>query len=65
MPGSFEMMSRAPVDIVDTGDYQAVERRLGLSWRMLELCPDWRFLSRYGASCLCAGGGITKRAVKA
>jgi DNA repair photolyase len=43
MPGNFEMMSRDPVNIGNTGDYQAVERRLGHSWRMLELCLELGF----------------------
>jgi DNA repair photolyase len=31
-------LSRAPVDVVGTGDYQAVERKFGLSRSMLEIC---------------------------
>jgi len=31
-------LSRAPVDIIGTGDYQAAEREFGLSRRMLEVC---------------------------
>jgi DNA repair photolyase len=36
-------LSRAPVDVVGTGDYQAAERRFGLSRRMLEVCLDLGF----------------------
>jgi DNA repair photolyase len=31
-------LSRVPVDVVGTGDYQPAERRFGLSRRMLEVC---------------------------
>jgi DNA repair photolyase len=33
-------LSRTPVDVVATGDYQAVERKFGLSRRMLEVCLE-------------------------
>jgi DNA repair photolyase len=33
-------VSRAPVDVVGTGDYQAAERKFGLSRRMLEACLE-------------------------
>jgi DNA repair photolyase len=36
-------LSRAPVDIVGTGDYQAAERKFGLSRRMLEVCLELGF----------------------
>jgi DNA repair photolyase len=36
-------LSRAPIDVVGTGDYQAVERKFGLSRRMLEVCLDLGF----------------------
>lgn len=31
-------LSRAPVDLIDTGDCQHTERKFGLSRRMLEVC---------------------------
>jgi DNA repair photolyase len=36
-------LSRAPVDMVFTGDYQAAERRFMLSRQMLEVCRDLGF----------------------
>jgi DNA repair photolyase len=36
-------LSRAPVDVVGTGDYQAAERKFGLSRRMLEVCLELGF----------------------
>jgi len=36
-------LSRAPVDLVMTGDYQPAERRFGLSRRMLEVCLELGF----------------------
>ena len=36
-------LARAPVDVVGTGDYQAVERKSGLSRRMLEVCLELGF----------------------
>jgi DNA repair photolyase len=36
-------LSRAPVDVVGTGDYQPAERKFGLSRRMLEVCLDLGF----------------------
>jgi DNA repair photolyase len=36
-------LSRAPVDLVFTGDYQPAERKFGLSRRMLEVCRDLGF----------------------
>lgn len=33
-------MSRAPVDLIRTGDHQPAERRFGLSHRMLEVCLE-------------------------
>jgi hypothetical protein len=39
------MMSRAPVDVVGTGDYQPAERKFGLSRQMLQVCLE------YGAVC--------------
>jgi hypothetical protein len=33
-------LSRLPVDVVITGDYQAAERRFGLSRRILEVCLE-------------------------
>jgi len=36
-------LSRSPVDVVFTGDYQAVERKFGLSRQMLEVCYDLGF----------------------
>ena len=33
-------LSRLPVDVVITGDYQAAERRFGLSRRTLEVCLE-------------------------
>jgi DNA repair photolyase len=36
-------LSRAPVDLVGTGDYQPAERKYGLSRRMLEVCLELGF----------------------
>jgi DNA repair photolyase len=36
-------LSRAPVDVVGTGDYQPAERKFGLSRRMLEVCLELGF----------------------
>jgi DNA repair photolyase len=36
-------LSRVPVDIVATGDYQPAERKFGLSRQMLEVCLDLGF----------------------
>ena len=36
-------LSRAPVDLMGTGDYRPAERKLGLSRRMLEVCLDLGF----------------------
>lgn len=36
-------LQRAPVDVVFTGDYQAAERKFGLSRRMLEVCLELGF----------------------
>jgi DNA repair photolyase len=36
-------LSRAPVDLVFTGDYQPVERKFGISRKMLEVCYDLGF----------------------
>jgi DNA repair photolyase len=36
-------LSRVPVDIIGTGDYQPAERKFGLSRRMLEVCHDLGF----------------------
>jgi DNA repair photolyase len=36
-------LSRAPVDVVGCGDYQAVERKFGLSRKMLEVCLELGF----------------------
>ena len=36
-------LSRAPVDLVGTGDYQPAERKYGLSRKMLEVCLDLGF----------------------
>ena len=36
-------LSRAPVDVVGTGDYQAAERKFELSRRMLEVCLELGF----------------------
>jgi DNA repair photolyase len=36
-------LSRVPVDMVATGDYQAAERKFGLSRRMLEVCLELGF----------------------
>ena len=36
-------LSRAAVDLVGTGDYQPVERKLGLSRKMLEVCLELGF----------------------
>jgi DNA repair photolyase len=36
-------LSRAPVDVVATGDYQAVEKKFGLSRKMLEVCLELGF----------------------
>jgi DNA repair photolyase len=36
-------LSRALVDVVGTGDYQAAERKFGLSRRMLEVCLELGF----------------------
>jgi len=38
-----QALSRVPVDQVGTGDYQAVERKFGLSRRMLEVCLELGF----------------------
>jgi len=38
-----QALSRAPVDTVGTGDYQAAERKFGLSRRMLEVCLELGF----------------------
>jgi DNA repair photolyase len=38
-----QALSRAPLDAVFTGDYQAAERRFGLSRQMLEVCRDLGF----------------------
>jgi DNA repair photolyase len=38
-----QALSRAPVDVVATGDYQAVERKFGLSRQMLQVCLDLGF----------------------
>jgi DNA repair photolyase len=36
-------LSRAPVGVVGTGDYQAAERKFGLSRKMLQVCHDLGF----------------------
>ncbi|RPJ02416.1 MAG: hypothetical protein EHM39_01920 [Chloroflexi bacterium] len=36
-------LSRAPVDVVFTGDYQAAERKFGVSRQMLEVCCEMGF----------------------
>jgi DNA repair photolyase len=36
-------LGRVPVDVVGTGDYQAAERKFGLSRRMLEVCLELGF----------------------
>jgi DNA repair photolyase len=36
-------LSRQPVDLIFTGDYQPAERKFGLSRRMLEVCLDLGF----------------------
>jgi DNA repair photolyase len=36
-------LSRVPVDVVFTGDYQPAERKFGLSRRLLEVCHDLGF----------------------
>jgi DNA repair photolyase len=36
-------LSRAPVDVVGTGDYQPAERKFGLSRQMLEVCLELGF----------------------
>jgi DNA repair photolyase len=36
-------LSRAPVDTVGTGDYQAAERKFGLSRQVLQVCLDLGF----------------------
>jgi DNA repair photolyase len=36
-------LSRSPIDVVFTGDYQPAERKFMLSRRMLEVCHDLRF----------------------
>jgi DNA repair photolyase len=36
-------LSRAPVELVFTGDYQPLERKFGLSRKMLEVCCDLGF----------------------
>ena len=36
-------LSRAPVDVVFTGDYQPAERKFGLSRQMLQVCLDLGF----------------------
>jgi DNA repair photolyase len=36
-------LSRAPVGVVGTGDYQSAERKFGLSRQMLEVCLDLGF----------------------
>ena len=38
-----QALSRAPVDVVGTGDYQSAERKFGLSRRMLEVCLELGF----------------------
>jgi DNA repair photolyase len=38
-----QALSRAPVDLTGTGDYQPAERRFGLSRRMLEVCLELGF----------------------
>jgi DNA repair photolyase len=36
-------LGRLPVDLVMTGDYQAAERKFGLSRKMLEACLELGF----------------------
>ncbi len=36
-------LSRSPVDLVSTGDYQPAERKFGVSRQMLEVCRDLGF----------------------
>ena len=36
-------LSRVPVDVIGTGDYQPAERKFGLSRRMLEVCLELGF----------------------
>ena len=36
-------LRRAPVDLISTGDYQPLERKFGLSRRMLEVCYEMGF----------------------
>lgn len=36
-------LSRLPVDVISTGDYQATEKKFGVSRRMLEVCLDLGF----------------------
>lgn len=38
-----QALSRAPVDVVGTGDYQATENKFGLSRQMLEVCLELGF----------------------
>ncbi len=38
-----QALSRAPVDLIGTGDYQPAERKFGLSRRMLEICLELGF----------------------
>ena len=42
-----QALSRAPIDIVGTGDYQPAERKFGLSRKMREVCLAW------AARCRC------------
>jgi DNA repair photolyase len=36
-------LTRAPIDVVGTGDYQPAERKFGLSRQMLEVCLELGF----------------------
>jgi DNA repair photolyase len=36
-------LSRTPVDLIGTGDYQALEKKFGLSRKMLQVCLDLGF----------------------
>jgi DNA repair photolyase len=36
-------LSRVPVQVIATGDYQAAEKKFGVSRRMLEVCLDLGF----------------------
>jgi DNA repair photolyase len=38
-----QALSRAPVDMVGTGDYQATEKKFGLSRKILEVCLELGF----------------------